>query len=112
MLFDPRILAFGETAVVILDCNDFADRVRKAFKGRGWKAEAGVVDYVDKNEHVGAMGALRKYDELVHQSEYRFVAYTDGDAAIDDFYIGDITDISIMCDSKCLSGILKFRHLT
>jgi hypothetical protein len=96
---DARLKDFGESAVVILNGNEFLKRIEAAAKEQDFSCEFGMVDYIEKKVHKGSMGPFRKYSELLYQSEYRVLFHDRDEGALADFSIGDIRDISVLCSS-------------
>lgn len=97
---DERLSDFGNSAVVILDVKKYLERVSAAADSSRFKYERDFVEYVQKEEHAGQMGPFRKYSELSYQSEYRILFHNIGGKDLSDFYIGDITDISVLCSCR------------
>jgi hypothetical protein len=110
ILIDERVLGFGDTAVVIVKGDAFTDRIVRECETRGWKYQFGLVDYVDKETHGGYMGPFRKYSDLEYQSEYRVAVRTNLRGPVGDFCIGDIRDISCLCDSKSVKEYFSNAH--
>lgn len=111
LLVDDRVLGFGDTAAIILQGDEFLIRVRNAFEKKGWTYDHGLVDYVDKKTYSGQMGAFRKYSDLEFQSEFRIATKTKRQRPIDDFHIGDIRDITRVCDSKTVRDLFKIEKV-
>jgi hypothetical protein len=109
LLVHDRVLGFGDTAAIILQGDEFLIRVKKAFEKKGWAYDLGLVDYVDKNKYSGEMGAFRKYSDLDFQREFRIATKTKRQGPIDDFHIGDISDIIRVCDSKKVCDLFKIE---
>jgi len=97
--YDPRLRCFGDWAIVILNLKEFLSRVADAAKQRKLECEYGLVEYVDKKQHTGKMGAFRKYSDLRYQSEFRILMHDHDVFALSDFFIGDISDISVLCST-------------
>ena len=97
---DERLSNFGNSAVVILDVKKYLERVSAAADSRSFEYERDFVEYVQKEEHAGQMGPFRKYSELSYQSEYRILFHDRDKNDLSDFYIGDITDISVLCSCR------------
>jgi hypothetical protein len=106
-LVDEGALRLGDYAAIILEGDEFLTRVKKAFEERQWAYCHDLVDYIDKNTYSGPMGPFRKYSDREFQSEFRIASKTNQQKAIDNFYIGDIRDITRLCDSKTIRNLLK-----
>ena len=101
-IVDEKALEFGDTAVVITQGPEFQKRVICECKKKGWDYSFGLVDYVDKETYSGPMGPFRKYSDRAYQSEYRIAVKANLKKPVEDFQIGDISDISCLCDSSSL----------
>lgn len=105
-----KMLSFGDTALIILDSDEFIRRVCEAAKREGYEAHFGAVKYFDPtvdsvNMIVSLMKgmwniAFWKRDKYTYQQEGRFVFTPgNGDDHID-LDIGDISDITAVLPSK------------
>ncbi len=108
-IIDDRVLEFGDTTVVILKGDDFIDRIRRECEKRKLLFQTGLVTYVCKDTHEGDMGPFRKYSDLAYQSEFRIAVKSGRDGPIDDFYIGDISDIVHFCNSSTVKSQFEIR---
>jgi len=103
-IIDDRVLGFGDTTVVITKADEFMDRIRQECEKRNWLYQTDLVTYVHKDTHEGDMGVFRKYSDLSYQSEFRIAVKSGRSGPIDDFYIGDISDIVQFCDSATVKS--------
>ena len=102
--FDPRNLAFGDTAVVISKLPEFIARVTKAATDRGWKLNLAPVEYVDRSTHDGFMGPFRKFKEFAYQNELRLVFETRLAEACR-LSVGNLRDITYITKTKEIQAI-------
>ena len=82
-----KMLSFGDTALVILDSEEFIKRVTTAAEAKGYKAHFGAVKYFDPtvdnaNILISLLNgmwniAFWKREKYIYQQEGRFV-FTDG----------------------------------
>ena len=105
-----KMLSFGDTALVVLDSDEFINRVSTAAKKAGYDIHFGAVQYFDPSVDNGNMLisllqgtwniALWKRDKYTYQQEGRFV-FTPGNGKDHiDLDIGDISDITAVLPSK------------
>ena len=100
-----KMISFGDTALIILDGEEFVRRVYRAAEEQGCEVHSGTVQYYDPSiDSVDMMIslvremwriALWKRESYSYQQEKRFV-FIPKDKTMDhlDLYIGDISDIS------------------
>lgn len=114
-----ELIKFGDTALIILDSDEFERRVKNAVDKAGYSVLNGFVNYYDSSEDNGnlILSALKdirnvamwKREEYSYQQEYRFVIHPNNhgdDHVILD--IGDISDISVMCSAEeALNGLIE-----
>mgnify|MGYP004665921087 FL=1 len=113
------MLSFGDTALVVLDSEEFIRRVNIAAKNAGYQAEFNSVNYYNPNIDGGNMLfslragmwniAFWKRDSYIYQQEVRFV-FRPGAENVDhiELDIGDISDITaIISAEKALSAIMQ-----
>ena len=104
-------LKLGKYAVVVTQCKTFIDRVRNAAKSNNYECQARLVDYYDPNIFSGSFSefdaVFKKRNEFSHQKEFRFAFDTgvsgDNPLILD---IGDITDITTLCNVKEFNELL------
>ena len=114
-----ELLSMGDTALIILDNEEFRRRVESAAKAQGFEAHFGPVNYFDESEDNGNMiiSALQgvwnlafwKRKDYAYQQEARFVfsPYKDGVDHIE-LDIGDISDITLKVDARsALTAFVK-----
>jgi hypothetical protein len=99
---DPRILTFGDTAVLLTDGDEFLRRVRAAAKAIGQTATCSIVKYVDSQIHNGPTGIFVKPNEFGYQSECR-VARTPGTGEPLKLSLGSLADIALLGPSSELN---------
>lgn len=116
-----KMLSFGDTALVILDSDEFIKRVKAAAKSKGYEAHFGAVRYYDPTiDNANIMLSLLqgmwniafwKRDKYTYQQEGRFVfTHGNGEDHID-LDIGDISDISIVLPTKkVLSAMVEKKE--
>lgn len=115
-----KMLSFGDTALVILDSEEFIKRVTTAAEAKGYKAHFGAVKYFDPtvdnaNILISLLNgmwniAFWKREKYIYQQEGRFV-FTDGNGEDHiDLDIGDISDISIILPSKAILSAMVQKH--
>lgn len=114
-----KMLSFGDTALIVLDHDEFISRVKVAAEKAGYKVYFKPVQYYDPNIDGGNMLfslldgmwniAFWKRDSYTYQQEVRFV-FTPSDENIDhiELDIGDISDITVIISAKsALSAIVE-----
>lgn len=100
-----KIKGFGDTALLILDKDEFYNRIRKAASKEGYEIHVGFVRYYDeKQDSVNLVYSLIKgmYNiafwkrkKYAYQQEVRFLVHAqDNEKDYIEFNIGDIRDIS------------------
>lgn len=101
---------FGDSMVLVLNTQDFLDRVEGAAKARRLSGAGKLVEYFDPNSYTGPLNRFRKSREFAHQREYRIALNGAGTDTLR-LDIGDITDITSevlpFCDSE---KVLKFTE--
>lgn len=113
------MLSFGDTALVVLNQDEFIHRVKVAAEKAGYKVYFKSVQYYNPTIDGGNMLisllvgmwniAFWKRDSYTYQQEVRFV-FTPGDEKIDhmELDIGDISDITAIIPAKtALSAIVE-----
>jgi hypothetical protein len=108
--------AFGDTAVVVHDVEEFKRRIVVALSDDrygsvrafpGHKVVDGIVQYVPRTYH-GDMGPFRKFEEYACQGEWR-IALIDESAQDEQrsfqLEIGDLTDITTVLKSEDLISV-------
>jgi hypothetical protein len=90
---DARNLAFGDSFVLVLNTQEFVNRVSLAAQANGLSGSCGFVEYFDGAEHTGDTGPFRKPDIFAYQNEFRFVMKP-GSANPIALEIGSLRDIT------------------
>ena len=90
---DKRNLKFGNTLVSILDPVEFLDRVKLAAEQEGIRVFHKLVEYVDREKHIGTVGPFRKFSEFSYQNEFRILVCQESTGPYK-LNIGDISDIT------------------
>lgn len=93
---DPRNFGFGDVCVVFTEGSEFLLRLGRAAEAVGLKALMGLVEYVDRRVHDGAMGPFTKFDTFEYQNEYR-VALSPGAPDPMTLRLGSLEDIAALC---------------
>ena len=114
-----KMLSFGDTALIVLDHDEFIRRVEIAAEKAGYKVYFKPVQYYDPtidgvNMLISLLAgmwniAFWKRDSYAYQQEVRFV-FTPGDENVDhiELDIGDISDITAIIPAKlALSAIVE-----
>jgi len=106
---DKRNFRFGDYVLILLNPQEFIDRISSQLESQNVNHNANLVEYIS-NDPVGEVGPFRKRKNFTYQSEWRLVCYGgNGEARI--FRIGSITDICMVVKSndvnKKLPGLLN-----
>lgn len=72
---DPRVMEFGDVAIIIRDPIEFTKRIHDAAAEKGLRVKQKPIEYIDKDSYHGAMGSFRKFDEYQYQSELRYLLH-------------------------------------
>lgn len=116
-----EMLSFGDTALLILDSDEFIKRIDKAAKEKGYKLYKNFVKYFDEHkDHVdifmslmlgGQNIAFWKRASYAYQNEFRFVInaenLNDEHLELD---IGNIKDISAIMKTSSILNAEVFRR--
>ena len=113
-----KMESFGDTALIILDSEEFVSRVLKAAEEKGFEAHFGEVKYYDPSIDGGnfILSLLKgmwnisfwKRKRYSYQQEGRFVFVSGDKADHIDLDIGDISDISVVLPtSKVLAAYVE-----
>ncbi len=109
---------FGDTALLILNSNEFLHRVNKAIIEHGFLMNCGFISYFDESidtvEYIINVStnlrniAFWKRKKYSYQQEFRILIYSDTMLTEDhiEIDIGDISDISVILDTD---SVLKSR---
>jgi hypothetical protein len=93
VLFDRKIMQFGDSCVLILNPAEFLKRVFQAAQKAGLSPSCGLVEYYNANEYSGETGRFRKRSIFAYQNEYR-IAVEPGSNAPLKLYVGSLIDIT------------------
>ena len=105
---DLRNRAFGDSAVVITEADEFLRRVAAAAEREGLRLRMGPVEYVDEGSYHGPMGPFHKFSDYSYQSEFRVLAEP-GCARPRSLVLGSIEDISVMVAAENINRLLRVR---
>jgi hypothetical protein len=70
---DARNRAFGDSFVLVLNTQEFLNRVSLAAQANDLTGTCGFVEYYEPTEHTGETGPYRKPASFAYQNEFRFV---------------------------------------
>lgn len=108
-------LGFGQAFVAFTNANEFFRRVESAARAVGQSASFGLVEYVDKYEFQGLMGAFRKFSEHARQSEFRIVLTPGTDSPLS-LRLGSLRDIAVFVEGAgrvlVTPGVVRGRSLS
>ncbi len=115
-LFDPRMAtdfvtgSIYEYSVLLMKTRDFKNRFEKAAEDQNIQCEIKPVNYEDFNNDPKyadnpSAAVFRKSSSYSYQKECRAVLYKSASKA-EDFYIGDLSDISILLPASILTDEL------
>ncbi len=107
-LIDERNRAFGDSAVVITDVDEFLRRVTVATEREGLRLYARPVNYVNQHSYHGPMGFFRKFSDYSYQSEFRLLVKP-GCTGPRSLELGSIEDIAVMVASESINSLLRVR---
>jgi hypothetical protein len=96
--------------VLVLNTQEFLNRVVAAAKTRNLSGKCKLVEYFDDEAYTGKLDRFRKSKRFAHQREYRIAIDSPGDDPLV-LDIGDITDItSEVLPFSDADNILKFSE--
>ncbi len=101
---------FGSQALVLLNPQEFLQRVASSLKTQGIKFKADLVDYVGPS-NTGEVGPFTKFKPFSYQSEWRLVC-PDGPGGPREIEIGSIRDISVMIPSSEINTQISVQYET
>ena len=91
---DEKNLRFGDHALILMNRDEFIQRVESSLKNQQIAGDADLVEYVN-DEHTGKLGPFRKFNRFSYQCEWRLVCYEGmGEPRI--IRIGSIRNISVI----------------
>jgi hypothetical protein len=109
-LFPSEHEWFGDSMVLVLNTQEFLNRVVAAAKTRSLSGKCKLVEYFDDEAYTGKLDRFRKSKRFAHQREYRIAIDSPGDDPLV-LDIGDITDItSEVLPFSDADNILKFSE--
>ena len=88
-------LGYGDYYVLFRNPVEFISRLRSATEAQGHTISYSRVEYVDRYQYHGPMGAFRKFSERSGDSEFR-VLVSPGVGASLDLYLGSLADIAVL----------------
>lgn len=89
---DEKNKRFGDHALILMDRDEFINRLESSLKSQMIVGDADIVEYVN-DQHAGKLGPFRKFNRFSYQYEWRLVCY-DGPGEPRIIRIGSIRDIS------------------
>ena len=96
---DNACKKFGDTCVLILDINEFINRVDKAAKRNGYDIIYSPVEYIDLKEFHGKWSVFKKPIQYSYQSEFRFLIRREVSEPLL-LNIGSLEDIAAIVESS------------
>jgi hypothetical protein len=91
---DKKNQRFGDHALILMNRDEFIQRLESSLKSQRIVGDAELVEYVN-DEHSGKLGPFRKFNRFSYQYEWRLVCY-DGLGEPRKIRIGSIRDISVI----------------
>ncbi len=101
---DDRNFQFGDYAIVLLQPQQFMDRIISCLRERRITGKTGLVKYVP-DDYQGVIGPFRKRDSFSYQSEWRLVV-SDGPGTRFVLKIGSIEGISTIVRADEINDIV------
>jgi hypothetical protein len=92
-LVDQRNLQFGNSFIVVLNNQEFLNRVGRATSALGIESSWAPVEYYDVETHSGETGPFRKPSAFGFQREFRIAIYPGSTGPVR-LPVGDLTDIT------------------
>ena len=86
-------LRFGSHFILILNTNEFLERINRELLRLGLSGTRGPVKYYDESSYTGDVGPFLKPGRFAYQQEYRIVVRP-GQVPFRNLMIGDISDIT------------------
>lgn len=102
---DERNFTFGDSALVLLNGDEFIKRVAAALKKESIVGKFDLVEYVADN-YTGRIGPFRKREKFSYQSEWRLVCLG-GSGNHRKLYIGSLRNISRVIPAKKINTEIK-----
>lgn len=110
LIIDKRVKGFGDWFLLITNVSEFFKRLDKKLKTLNISAKRKLVEYKDLNKYHGKVDSFIKNINYSYQKEYRIVLnyYNEGPYILD---IGDISDISIIGQTKDVFNMIKIEEM-
>ena len=105
---NERNLRFGEHALVLMNRDEFMQRIELTLKSQKIVAKANLVEYVDDG-YAGKIGPFRKLRRFSYQSEWRLVC-KEGPGGPREIRIGSIRDISEIIRSDEVNKEIRIHY--
>jgi hypothetical protein len=104
---DERNQRFGDHALILMNRDEFIQRIESSLKSQMIVGDADLVEYVN-DEHTEKLGPFRKFNRFSYQYEWRLVCY-DGPGKEREIRIGSIQDISVILPSNEINKQIKIH---
>jgi hypothetical protein len=109
-LFPSEHVWFGDSMVLVVNTQEFLNRVVAAAKAQNLSGKSKLVEYFDDEVYTGKLDRFWKANRFAHQREYRIAIDSPGKGPLV-LDIGDITDItSEVLQFSDADSILKFSE--
>lgn len=106
---DNRLFAFGDTALIFFDSDEFLRRLTSAINNKKYNFGYGAVEYIDENIYSGDVGLFKKRNCFEFMREFRIAISAEMDNKPLELFIGDISDISVVIKSHDINdAIINF----
>jgi len=96
---------FGDHALLLINPNEFLQRLESNLKSQKIVAKGDLIEYVN-DEHTEKMGPFRKFNRFSYQHEWRLVC-RDGSGEPRKIRICSIRDISVIIPSGEVNEVIK-----
>ena len=104
---DERNLRFGDHALILMNRDEFIQRLESSLKSQGIVGDADLVEYVNDG-HTEKLGPFRKFSRFAYQYEWRLVCY-DGPGEARIIRIGSVKDISVILPASEVNKQIKIH---
>jgi hypothetical protein len=91
---DNKNNRFGNHALILINRDEFMNRLASTLKSQRIIGHADLVEYVN-DSHIGKLGPFKKFNRFSYQHEWRLVCY-EGPGGPRAIQIGSIRDISVI----------------
>jgi hypothetical protein len=95
---DAKNFRFGDHALLLMNRDEFMQRLEAKLKSERVMGEADLVEYVD-DKYTEKLGPFRKFNRFSYQHEWRLVCY-DGPGNHREVRIGSIRDIAVILPAE------------